>query len=101
MRRSITYAFLLSLMSSGAFAMTDNSSHYSNGSPQAQIDDPDEKDNFQSSPSDGAYGQNQREQQLLGGYNNGQQTYGFGSPDGSLSYGIGPSAGYGFRNNGY
>ncbi len=100
MLRKITLTLFLSLLSSTCFAMTDDSSHYTGGSPQARVDDPDETDNFQSG-SDGTPVQNGRERQLLGGYHNGQQTYGFGSPDGSLSYWIGPSAGYGFQNNGF
>ena len=100
MLRVSSIALLLSLASVNVFAMNEDSSHYNSASPQSQIADPDEKDDFQSGPPTGAYAQSGREQALLGGGNTGQQTYGFGSPNGSLSYGFGQSTtlGSGYRH---
>ncbi len=94
MMRLIALAVLGSLMTPGAFAMSEASSQYSAGAPQSQLTDPDEKDDFQSQLPSGPNAPNVREQALLGGDNTGQQTYGFNSPDASLSYGFGQSSHY-------
>jgi hypothetical protein len=93
MKSVLALSLLISAMSVPAFALSDQSSHYADIQNAAPLADPDEKDNF-SSANDFQGAPSGREQQLLGGLNHGQQTYGFASPGGSLQYGFGQGSTY-------
>ncbi len=88
MNKALALSMLLALASFPAFALTQPTTQPSSTvGAQTPLADPDEQDNFDSS-KDYNSGTSGREQSLLGGPNNGQQTYGFNSPGGSLAYGF-------------
>ncbi len=88
MKKALALSLLLAAATLPAFALTQPATQSSSSTgTQAPLADPDEQDNFDSS-KDYNSGSSGREQSLLGGPSNGQQTYGFNSPGGSMAYGF-------------